>query len=306
MPDPADLPAHATANPDSARRERTIVTALFLAAGLWIAYRLLTGGMGYAYVSDLNGVVSEAPYNDFAAGTARFSLSRTIGVWTAAFFTLAVFSFLYRDNVFYKVTEAIFVGVSAAYWMVVGFWTVLVPNLFAKLAPAEVHAWAMPGLSPLREEHWSINLIPLILGIMLLWRLAPRGTWIARWPLAFIIGTTAGLRLVAFLQADFLSQIRASVPEFAFVSRDTFWKAIEDLLTVTFTLAALAYFIFSVEHKGTLGKVTRAGVWILMITFGAAFANTVMARIALLGIRFEFLFDDWLWLVDPQGTRIGQ
>jgi len=40
-----------------------------------------------------------------------------------------------------------------------------------------------------------------------------------------------------------------------------------------------------------------------MITFGAAFGYTVMGRIALLAIRLEFLFDDWLWLIDPNGRR---
>jgi hypothetical protein len=42
-----------------------------------------------------------------------------------------------------------------------------------------------------------------------------------------------------------------------------------------------------------------------MITFGAAFGYTVMGRIALLAIRFEFLFDDWLWLIDPLHRRLG-
>ncbi len=36
-----------------------------------------------------------------------------------------------------------------------------------------------------------------------------------------------------------------------------------------------------------------------MVTFGASFCLTVMGRIALLAGRFEFLFDDWLWLIDP-------
>jgi hypothetical protein len=30
-----------------------------------------------------------------------------------------------------------------------------------------------------------------------------------------------------------------------------------------------------------------------------------MGRIALLAIRLEFLFDDWLWLIDPLGRRAG-
>jgi hypothetical protein len=41
-----------------------------------------------------------------------------------------------------------------------------------------------------------------------------------------------------------------------------------------------------------------------MITFGAAFGYTVMGRIALLAGRLEFLFDDWLWLIDPTGRRV--
>ena len=40
-----------------------------------------------------------------------------------------------------------------------------------------------------------------------------------------------------------------------------------------------------------------------MITFGAAFGFTVMGRIALLAARMEFLFDDWLWLIDPNEQR---
>ena len=35
----------------------------------------------------------------------------------AAFLTLAIFSFLYKDNPFYKFAEHLFVGVSAAFWM---------------------------------------------------------------------------------------------------------------------------------------------------------------------------------------------
>jgi hypothetical protein len=42
-----------------------------------------------------------------------------------------------------------------------------------------------------------------------------------------------------------------------------------------------------------------------MITFGAAFGYTVMGRIALFAIRLEFLFDDWLWLIDPTDKRPG-
>ena len=70
-------------------------------------------------------------------------------------------------------------------------------------------------------------------------------------------------------------------------------------------LCCLVYFFFSFEHKGVVGKVARVGIWVLMITFGAAFGYTVMGRIALLAIRLEFLVNDWLWLIDPTRQRIG-
>lgn len=244
------------------------------------------------------------------ATTARveFSMWNTIGVWVAAFFTLAIFSFLYRDNMFYKIAESVVVGVSAAYWMVVGFWDVIVPNLIGKLSPHTVQAWAIPDLSgdDLKPDFWY--LVPLILGVMLVWRLAPKGAWIARWPLAFIIGTTAGLRLVGFIQADFLSQIRNTIVPII-VATDSatpafdFWASVQNIIIIVGVLACLVYFFFSIEHKGVVGKAARVGIWFLMITFGAGFGYTVMGRIALLAIRIEFLFDDWLWLIDPTDKR---
>ncbi|MEW6752922.1 MAG: hypothetical protein AB1505_18375 [Candidatus Latescibacterota bacterium] len=251
---------------------------------------------------------ARAEQADPAQTRYRFSLANTLGIWVAAFFTLAIFSFLYRDNPLYKLSEAVLVGVSAAYWMVVGFWEVLVPNLVGRLLPGLVQGWAMPGLGGADLVPNYRYLVPLILGVMLLWRLAPSGTWISRWPLAFIIGTTAGIRLVGFIHADFLSQIRASIlPLVVLGSGGAFdpWESLRNLLLVVGVLSCLVYFFFSVEHRGAVGRTARLGIWFLMVTFGAGFGYTVMGRIALLAIRLEFLFDDWLWLIDPTARRLG-
>jgi hypothetical protein len=289
------------------KRDTLIWLVLFVAAAAYLAFRTASGEMGRAYVQPAAGLWVEASPAETAAGAARFSWERTIGLWTAALMTLFVFSFLYRDNPLYKLAESVVVGVSAAYWMVVAFWTTLVPNLFAKLAPAPMQDWAMPGISPVLADDWYWYLIPLILGVMLLWRLMPAGGWISRWPLAFIIGTTAGLRLIGFIEADFLNQIRNSIiPLIVMESgRFDFWKSVQNILLVLSILVCLVYFFFSFEHKGLVGGTAKVGIWVLMITFGAAFGYTVMGRIALLAIRFEFLFDDWLWLIDPLGRRIG-
>lgn len=244
----------------------------------------------------------------------------SIGIWVAALLTLGIFSFLVRDNPFYKVVESILIGVSAAYWMLVAFWSTLVPDLFAKLAPDFIRSTMLPGLAA--SEHpgkdFLLALIPLALGIMLLWRLAPRGAWIAVWPLAVVIGTFAGMRLTASIEADFMAQIAATMkPLVAFTPGSL--EAVEGggvhgvaaatsargfdlggtlagVLGVVGVITVLVYFFFSLEHKGLVGKTARVGVWFLMITFGAAFGFTVMGRITLLVGRFDFLFNDWLGL----------
>lgn len=239
---------------------------------------------------------------DPAAEGAVFSPVRTVGLWIAAFFTLCIFSYLYRDNPFYKFAESIVVGVSAGYWAVSQFWDVIVGKLLVKVAPDVARAWAAPGI-PADQPADSTYLVPMLLGLLLFSRLIPGMAWLSRWPLAFIVGITAGLRLVLFLDSDFVSQIRATLEPLAvFLQVEggrafQFWDSIRNIVLLVSVLACLAYFYFSAEHKGVLGVASRYGVWVLMITFGASFANTVMGRITLLTLRLEFLYRDWLGLI---------
>ncbi len=308
------------------KRETTIwlIVFLFGAAGLFYNAVIRNSGMAKVYVAaePVDPANPTAGYRyeevtpkDYAqhAPGVELSIPRTVGVWFAAFFTLCIFSFLYRDNPFYKVAESVFIGVSAAYYMVAGFWDTIVQLLMAKLLPSITHDWAMPDMvvpsSPNTvgefTERW-IRLIPLALGIMLLWRLAPRGQWISRWPLAVIIGTMAGLRMVTYVQTDLLGQVGNSIlPLFARDGSGAFdlWQSLRNIGVVGGVLFCLTYFFFSVEHKGAIGRAARTGIWILMITFGASFALTVMGRIALLSERIQFLMDSWLWLIDPTNAR---
>jgi hypothetical protein len=231
----------------------------------------------------------------------------SLGIWVAALLTLFILSFVYRDNPFYKVAESVLIGVSAAYWMVVGFWSTIVPQLLGSLAPGLVREYAMPSLpvSATPGLDAALAFVPLLLGFMLLWRLAPKGGWISVWPIAFVIGTTAGIRLVGAIEADLMRQLVAAMkPLVVFedgvgaageaVRMFDFWGSVGYVVGVVGVLSVLTYFFFSVEHKGAVGKTARVGIWFLMISFGSAFGLTVMGRITLLLQRFEFLFTDWL------------
>ena len=66
------------------------------------------------------------------------------------------------------------------------------------------------------------------------------------------------------------------------------------LVILVGVVSVLIYFFFSMEHKGAVGKVSRLGIAFLMISFGASFGYTIMARLSLLIGRISFLMDDWL------------
>ncbi len=243
----------------------------------------------------------------------QFSWARTMGLWLAAFLTLAIFSFMYRDNPAYRFAEAAIVGVSAAYWMTIGFWDTIVPKLLGSVWPNFVKANILPSLAEQSTVQVVAMWAALVLGIMLLMRLSSKGAWISMWPLAFIIGVTAGLKIVSHVESDLLQQSVATFKPLLALERGadgavamapTVWLSLRNVLIVVGVLSCLTYFFFSVEHKGLVGRSARVGVWYLMITFGAAFGFTVMGRVALLAARVEFLFDDWLWLIDPSGKRV--
>ncbi len=218
------------------------------------------------------------------------------GIWVASFLTLAIFSFLYDDNPLYKFAEHLFVGVSAAYWMVIGIWQTLMPNLIGRLFPEWV-ADTFDIKAEIAANYFYI--VPLLLGILLLCKLIPGIHWLSRWALAFIIGTTAGLNFVRYLMSNFIAQIRNSMIPLVVIEDGAFslGRSFSNIVMVTGIMAALFYFFFSKEHKGWFGTASKYGVIILMIAFGAAFGYTVMGRIALLIGRIEFLLHSWLQII---------
>ena len=290
---------------------------LLVLGGGFLLTRAVTSEMGKVYVRQVEVAPEgfDQTWIRYDTAEPRFrnepdvelSWARTFGVWIAAYLTLSIFSFLYGDNVFYRLAESIFVGVSAAYVMVVGFWTGIVQNLFGKLIPGLIRGTVLPGLRDSQESEW-VYIIPLVLSALMLMRLWPAGSWIARWPLAFFIGATAGLRLLGFFEADFVRQIQNTILPLLVFAEDGGFRIGESLKNTTIVLgvfSSLVYFFFSFEHKGIIGGFSKLGIWFLMITFGASFGYTVMGRIALLAQRLEFLFDDWLWIIDPAARRLG-
>lgn len=212
-----------------------------------------------------------------------------LNIWIGAIITLCCFTFLYKDNPLYRFVEHLFVGVSAGYYLsTVAFHQFLKPNAFAKIMPQTF------TLSDAAPEY--ILLIPLILGLMMLFRFTQKLSWVSRYTVAFVMGVSTGITVVTsveqYLIPQFLKAIRPLVVS------ESVGLSLSNMILVLGTIACLFYFFFSIEHRGpVLGNISKVGIWFLMISFGASFGATVMGRVSLLIGRFQFLLHDWLNLI---------
>ncbi len=195
-----------------------------------------------------------------------------IGTIIAAILTLCIFSFLYKDNPFYRFAEHLLVGISVGYVLVIALNTTLVPKL----------------INPVFKEERFDYIIPGILGLFMLLRFFPKYAWLSRISIALIIGAGAGVAIPATLQAKIFAQMQASMSNMASIDGSIVFLGIA---------TTLAYFFFSKEHKGWFGAAARMGTWFLMIFFGATFGYTVMSRISLLIGRMQFLLGDFLHVI---------
>jgi len=211
-----------------------------------------------------------------------------IGIWLGALLTLCLYSFLYRDNPFYKFAEHLFVGMSAGYWVIYTIFNVLIPNWWDNMFP----------------EDGGFNLVWIIPGIFAMFMLArmiPKIAGLSRMALGMIVGAGAGLNMLTFFQSNAMAQVKGTIFS---VAQGSAWDIFSSLILVVGVVSGLVYFFFSKAHTGFTGRTANVGITILMVAFGASFGYTIMARLSLLIGRCDFLLNQWLPTI-PRLLGIG-
>lgn len=197
-------------------------------------------------------------------------------VWLVAFLTLALFSFMYKDNPIYRIAEHIFAGLTAGYQVGLIWDTIILQQVWVPMTSG--------------GQWWLF--IPGLLGVLMFTRFSSKYSWASRSSLAFVMGATAGIFLISELHGRVLPQMQATMLSLA--GSDGFGPTLLSVIIVIGVLSTLIYFYFSKEHKGALGVTAKVGIWFIMISFGAHFGYTVMGRVSLLIGRMQFLIEDWI------------
>ena len=207
-------------------------------------------------------------------------MANIITTTLAALLTLFIFSFLYKDNPFYKFAEHLLVGISVGY---------IIGQTY-RLGFIS-YVW-----NPIVHDHNYVYLIPTFIGLFYLGFISRKTMWLIRIPIALGMGMGAGYGISYTFQTSIFIQLRETIMVFNH-SGMSWWDITKGILLVIGVFTAVIYFFFSWKHEGTVGILAKIGIYFLMIGFGASFGLTVMGRISLLIGRFLFLFKDWLHIV---------
>ncbi len=208
----------------------------------------------------------------------------SLGTLAAGLVTIAIFSFLYRDNPLYRAAEHLLMGLSVGFTIVLLWNSVLKPKM----------------LIPLFSEGDFGALVPLALSVLMLLRLRSSWSYMSKPVLAFVVGAGAGVSIPAMFDARILKQIAATIAPFAVIGESSAISALaifEAVVGLVGCAAVMVYFFYTRPDTKPVRAISSLGVYFMMVFFGATFGYTVTSRLTLLIGRIEFLLGDLIGLL---------
>ncbi len=197
------------------------------------------------------------------------------GLWVAAFFTFSVLSFLWKDNIYFKVCQQFIVGVVVAH------------NILTSM-----QAVYNNGVRPIIMNAQFTLIIPIIFGILAYTRLQRGISWASKYPVAVMIGVGTGSMVVGTLRGQVIGQISMTITDVFKTTNTT--DIINGLIIFIGAVTSLSFFIFTREHTGALGGSAKIGRIFLMISLGANWAGETVWYLTQMTGRIMFLWNEWI------------
>lgn len=199
--------------------------------------------------------------------------------------TVMVLTYLIGDNPAFRVAVYIFIGVSAGYAAAVAWHQVLYPRL------------VLPLLAGSLAER-LLAFIPLVLGLLLLFKLSPRSANLGSPSMAFLVGVGAAVAIGGAVMGTLIPQTRASMNALNLSSAGQYWleRLSEGVVMLIGTITTLVYFHYGA--KATIsgpdrGKLIQGLSWVgqifIAITFGLLFSGVFVAAMTALIERLNFI-----------------
>ena len=226
-----------------------------------------------------------------------------LSVWLAACGTLAVYSFMFKDNPAYRGFQNLLQGCATGWGCVLVTNQILLKKFLLPMSQG-FSSLATDGFSSVALNH-ALLIVPGVIGSLWYFQYSKRYFWISRIAMCVTLGAGAGLSFKKTFN-ELLPQITGSFKSLwpseyllpGVTTYERFAAGFENLLFIVTMLSVLSYFFFAFERKSlVLNSSAGLGRWFLMISLGAFFGNTFMTRLSALIERVHFLVAEWLRLV---------
>lgn len=210
--------------------------------------------------------------------------------------TLAIFSFLFGENRVYRLFEHLFIGISVGWGVILTLKNFLWPKVLVPLFGLDLVTFP-DGTRPAEYELSRMVLIlPMAFGLLFYAAYIPRYAWLSKLVIGFVLGASGGVALEGFCNAT-LPQIVSSFKPLVVFGADgspVWHEIVNNWVFIVVLFSVSYYFFFSLRSRGVVGeRISRFGRLAMMVCFGAYFGSTVMARMALLVERIQFLTTDF-------------
>jgi hypothetical protein len=199
-----------------------------------------------------------------------------------AVLTLLVFSYLLGDNPLYRLALHLFMGALVGY-------------SFSILLRDVVYGIVLTQL--LQNK---LILLPLVFGLLLLFKYFPRWAYIGNFPMAYLVGVGAAVAVGGALLGTLGPQIEATGGALNRGSWGLYplWGG-DPVIILVGTMFTLMAFTFTAQGEqglaGLWSRVVRAsggiGRVFLIVTFGVAFAGAVTASLSIFIGRVQEVFE---------------
>ena len=220
--------------------------------------------------------------------------------WIAAVCTMAIYTFLYRENPFYRAFEHVLLGGATGMGCAVIVRQQLIDKWFAPMVQG-FRDWFTTGMTP-DALSGVLLIVPGSVGLMWYFQYSKRWFWLSRITFCITLGAGVGLGFKDTFN-QLLPQITETFkplwvgariePGLSLLARVS--MSFENIIFITGTISVLMYFFFVFERKHFVIKgPAQLGRWYLMVALGAFFGNTFMTRLSALIERVHFLVAEWL------------
>ena len=223
--------------------------------------------------------------------------SAHLSIFIGGIATLAIFSFLIRENPVYRTFEHVFIGLAAGLGFIQGITQFFWPIVIVPILGLDIVQYPDGTFSKSYEPLLLLYLFPVSFGLLYYCVLFERYAWLAQLVIGFQLGSAGAFSIKGTFN-EMLPQVFSSFkPLLTWTAGGEFdwYTSISNSVFVYTLLAVMYYFFFSIKRESKVSQtVASSGRWLMMICFGAFFGSTVMARMALLVERLNFLYNDWV------------